>query len=197
MQNWPLSSPGRWGRVGSTGVSAGSLTLTLAPGEQPHTLQQQQVGWESWPDHSSLCGGLDEGKIPSSSVWPHHLRQMGDLNLGSCEQKSWLCHSSAVALRRAASAPHLGSSTVELTRVADCGCESQSKGRESRQSHPSSSPSFLADRRTGPGIMRVGELAMSLTGCNTWESGPCTSPGQQGRAGPGCGLQSMRAGGPG
>ena len=25
---------------------------------------------------------------------------------------------------------------------------------------------------------------MSLTNCNTQESGPCTSPGQQGRAGP-------------
>lgn len=36
---------------------------------------------------------------------------------------------------------------------------------------------------------------MPLTGCNAWKSRPCTSPGQQDRAGPGVGLQSMRAGG--
>ena len=34
-----------------------------------------------------------------------------------------------------------------------------------------------ASRRAGPRVMRVGELAMSLTGCNTWESKPYTLPG--------------------
>ena len=45
---------------------------------------------------------------------------------------------------------------------------------------------------------------MSLNGCNTQESRPCTSLGQQGRAGPGCegcrldcllGCENMRASG--
>jgi hypothetical protein len=32
--------------------------------------------------------------------------------------------------------------------------------------------------------MRVRELVLSLNSCNTWESGPYTSCGQQSRAGP-------------
>jgi hypothetical protein len=41
-----------------------------------------------------------------------------------------------------------------------------------------------AGGRAGPKAMRVGELAQPLTGCNTWQSGPCNSSGQHGRAGP-------------
>lgn len=44
------------------------------------------------------------------------------------------------------------------------------------------SPS-MAGRRACPRVTRVGELAMSLTDCNMWESGPCTLPGQKCRAG--------------
>lgn len=39
----------------------------------------------------------------------------------------------------------------------------------------------MAGGRDGLGIMRMRELAMSLTGCNALGSGPCTSPGQQDR----------------
>jgi hypothetical protein len=49
---------------------------------------------------------------------------------------------------------------------------------------PYLSPS-MAGRRAGLRVMRV--EAMSLTSCNTWESRPCTSPGQQDRVGPGSG----------
>lgn len=44
---------------------------------------------------------------------------------------------------------------------------------EIASSHPYPSLS-KASRRAGPRVMRVGELAMSLTGCNTQESGCCT-----------------------
>lgn len=37
-------------------------------------------------------------------------------------------------------------------------------------------------REAGFGVMRVVELARSLTYCNTQESEPSTSPGQQGKA---------------
>lgn len=33
-------------------------------------------------------------------------------------------------------------------------------------------------------VMRVGELAISLSGCNAWEIVSCTLPGQQGIIGP-------------
>ena len=46
--------------------------------------------------------------------------------------------------------------------------------------HPSP---FMADETDGPRFMRVGELAMSLTSCNIWESRPSTSPAQQSWAG--------------
>lgn len=49
---------------------------------------------------------------------------------------------------------------------------------------PSSLPCpllFMVDRRAGARIMRVGELVMSFSGCNTWESRPSTSPGHQGK----------------
>jgi hypothetical protein len=39
----------------------------------------------------------------------------------------------------------------------------------------------MASRRSGPGVMRVGDLALSRTGCNPWESRSCTLPGHQGR----------------
>lgn len=38
--------------------------------------------------------------------------------------------------------------------------------------------------RAGSGVIRVKELALSLTGCNTPKSGLHTSHGQQSRAGP-------------
>lgn len=41
--------------------------------------------------------------------------------------------------------------------------------------------------------MRVEELVMSLTGCNTWENKPCTSTGQQSTAIPGCGIADEQA----
>lgn len=44
------------------------------------------------------------------------------------------------------------------------------------------SPS-TAGWRVGSKVMKVGELVMSLISCNTLESGPCTSPGEQDRAG--------------
>ena len=47
--------------------------------------------------------------------------------------------------------------------------------------------SLAAVQRPGPGVMRLGELALSLTSCRTWESGPCISLGQHGRAGHGGG----------
>jgi hypothetical protein len=36
--------------------------------------------------------------------------------------------------------------------------------------------------RASPGIMRVGELALSLTGRSTWERGPHTLTGQHSEA---------------
>jgi len=50
----------------------------------------------------------------------------------------------------------------------------------------------MAGGTSGSRVMRV-ELAMSLTCCNTWEGGPCTSPGQQITAGPGCRGETRRA----
>jgi hypothetical protein len=44
----------------------------------------------------------------------------------------------------------------------------------------------MADSSAGPAVMHVGEVVVSVTNCNS-ESGPCLSPGQQGRIGPGCG----------
>lgn len=39
------------------------------------------------------------------------------------------------------------------------------------------------------GVMIVEELAMSPISCNTWQSKPCTLPGQQARADPGNGRK--------
>jgi hypothetical protein len=39
----------------------------------------------------------------------------------------------------------------------------------------------MAGRKAGPGATIVGELSLTLTGCNIWESRSCTS-GQQGGA---------------
>lgn len=39
--------------------------------------------------------------------------------------------------------------------------------------------------------MRVVELALALTYCNTQESVPCTSPGQQGKTGLGWGKSQV------
>lgn len=48
------------------------------------------------------------------------------------------------------------------------------------------SPSLLslpvADGKAGPQVIRVRELALLFTGLITWESDPCTSPGQKNRA---------------
>lgn len=51
-------------------------------------------------------------------------------------------------------------------------------------------PSFSlskAGREASSRVTRRGELVMSLTSCNTEDSRPCASAGQQGRAGPGRG----------
>ena len=99
-------------------------------------------------------------------------------------------------------------STVVL--VLDVGVASSPKGdlalplvcwavAHMRERHPSSLPCLLlsmARSRVGPGVMRVEEVAMPLTVCNTWENKPCTLPGQQGRAGPDFGVAgetSLRA----
>lgn len=37
----------------------------------------------------------------------------------------------------------------------------------------------MTNGRAAPGITRMGELAISFTSCNTWESRPCTFLGQQ------------------
>lgn len=37
--------------------------------------------------------------------------------------------------------------------------------------------------RDDPGVMRVGELALPLSSCSTWESWPCLSLGKYSRAG--------------
>lgn len=47
---------------------------------------------------------------------------------------------------------------------------------------PSHSLLPMVGDRAGPGIMRVGELALSLTHCSTRESRPYTSLGQHARA---------------
>lgn len=46
---------------------------------------------------------------------------------------------------------------------------------------------YMASGRSASGFMRV-ELTMSLTSCDTLEIEPCTSAGEQGRDGPGCGV---------
>lgn len=43
-------------------------------------------------------------------------------------------------------------------------------------------PPPLQQVRAGPEVMRAAELSLSLTGCSTQESGPCTLPGQKSRA---------------
>lgn len=60
----------------------------------------------------------------------------------------------------------------------------------------------MAGRRGSSRDMRVGELATCLDGCNIWESGLCTLPGQQGSfqlpvvpSKPASGCESARAGG--
>lgn len=51
---------------------------------------------------------------------------------------------------------------------------------------PCSLPS-MTGRRAGPGVIRTGELALSLTSYKTKKSGPSTSPEQQGTVGLGSG----------
>lgn len=60
----------------------------------------------------------------------------------------------------------------------------------------------MAIRRADPGVFRVGELSLSLIGCNTWEGERCISRVQQGRTGPGsrscwcASLEGLKAGEP-
>lgn len=42
-----------------------------------------------------------------------------------------------------------------------------------------------AGRRTGLEVMKAVELALLLASCSTWDSGPCTLPGQHSSVGPG------------
>lgn len=44
----------------------------------------------------------------------------------------------------------------------------------------------VASRNASLGVMRAGELDLSLTSCNSGESGSCIMPGQHRRAGPAC-----------
>lgn len=106
--------------------------------------------------------------------------------------------------RRAGAAPHLGS-TVELaldTKVAGkpapghacgrvCPVSCQLGSEWHGQGRDTLLPSFnscqlWASRRDSPRVMRMRKLAVSLTSYNTRENRPCTSPGQQVRAGPVC-----------
>lgn len=50
---------------------------------------------------------------------------------------------------------------------------------------PCSSPTIVG-KIADAVVMRMGELALSLAGCNTQKSGSCILHGQKGRAGPGC-----------
>ena len=122
--------------------------------------------------------------------WPPSLFPLAN----NGRQESWPCPSPAVALERAGPVPHLGS-TAEL--ALGVGPSLRAKVWKSQTCllsagwccppplpHPSPS---MAGKRAGPKVMRVGKLAMSHTGCTTQESGPCTLPGQQGRADPGNG----------
>lgn len=59
------------------------------------------------------------------------------------------------------------------------------RGREIFPLIPPPSPPIVG-RGAGPGIIRVGDLILSLTGCNTQESESCTLPVQENRACPGC-----------
>jgi hypothetical protein len=62
---------------------------------------------------------------------------------------------------------------------------------------PSSAPyplPSMAFRRYVPRVMRMEELAMSFISCNTQKIGPCISPRQQDRAGPGSRVHCRRAG---
>jgi hypothetical protein len=45
-------------------------------------------------------------------------------------------------------------------------------------------PSLILCHLSGPGVIRAGKLATNLTNSITQKNGLCTSPGQQGRAGP-------------
>lgn len=56
-------------------------------------------------------------------------------------------------------------------------------------------PYNLRGQRPGPEVIRAGELALPLTTCSTWESGPCTSPRRHSRAdlsGRGSGETALR-----
>lgn len=42
----------------------------------------------------------------------------------------------------------------------------------------------MVGKRAGPKVMRVGEMALSFIGYNTWENRCCILPGKPSRAGP-------------
>lgn len=46
------------------------------------------------------------------------------------------------------------------------------------------SPPSASEWRVNPLVMRVGEMPLSLIGCSTWDSRPCSSPRQHNRADP-------------
>lgn len=79
-----------------------------------------------------------------------------------------------------------GMSMRQLALPLVCWAVASAKGE--MPSFPPLSHATYGKRESWPhlGVMRVKELAMSLTNFNTRESGPYTSPGLQDRAGPGC-----------
>jgi hypothetical protein len=51
-------------------------------------------------------------------------------------------------------------------------------------SPPPHSLPYMVGKRACTKLMRVGEMALSFIGYNTWENGCCILPGQPSRAGP-------------
>lgn len=122
--------------------------------------------------HILPCGGVSKGKIPSAPC-PCHLQQVG----------GWPSSSPTTALRRAGSAPLLGS-TMELTLWTEHGWTSPKNmsGRSAPpfchivswargRCHPLLSPSLPgADGRASPEVKRVREpaLFLPLSHSNAW-----------------------------
>jgi hypothetical protein len=136
---------------------------------------------------SLLCGGLSEGAIPSLPI---------ALDTGS-NWESWPCPSPAAALGRVGLVPFLGSTVEQALNLRFIGePQGLSAGelalppvcwvvKQKREKHPPPHPHLSPSKAGG----RTGPVPHH---CNTWESRPCTLPGQQCRAGPG-GVGCRRA----
>ena len=124
----------------------------------------------------------NRGDAPNSCHLWHHLSAAA-LRYGPCTS-TWIVEQSAVLGGRIA-----GELTLALLQI-------DSLGTGVMPSPTCPSPP-VAVGRADHEVRRVGELALPLTSCSTWQSGPCTSPGQPSRAGPhggGTGEQAMRPG---